>query len=159
MPVMRVSLDDRAATAAMVEALTPYLKGKILGAQRATTQAEVLNTYLKDIVAEVRTYQVCRGCRALDTEYGRDLVTGRLDAALALPYLVPPSSDPGGGQLMAAGPLMTGGMLGHGFGVGLRKGDIDLKDRFDKAIGEAQDDGTLKRLTRQWLRIDASPPN
>jgi len=160
MPVTRVSLDDAAATEAMVRELTPYLKGKILGVQGSTVQAEVLNTYFKDIAAEIRTYQFCRGCGPAAAGHVLDLRAGRLDAVMSLPWYVASTlSEPGGAQLMFAGPLMTGGLLGHGFGVGLRKGDTDLKDRFDKAIVAAQADGTLKRLTLRWFKTDISPPN
>ena len=43
----RVSLDDKAAMDAAVQALTPVLKGKVIGVQIATIQADLLNTYLQ----------------------------------------------------------------------------------------------------------------
>ena len=68
-------------------------------------------------------------------------------------------TEPGGDRLTLAGPQMTGGVLGRGLGVGLRKRDTDLKDLFNQAIGEAQADGTLKRLSLKWFKADISPPN
>jgi len=160
MPVTRISLDDAAATEAMVKELTPYLKGKILGVQELTVEAAVLNTYFKGIAAEIRTYRVCRGCGPTDAGYVRDLLAGRLDAVMSMPwYFASTLSKPGGDQFTLAGSLMTGGLLGDGFGVGLRKGDTDLKSLFDTAIGEAQADGTLRRLTLQWFKTDISPPD
>jgi octopine/nopaline transport system substrate-binding protein len=51
-----VSLDDKAAMDAAVQALTPGLKGKVIGVQIATIQADLLNTYFKGI-ADIRTYK------------------------------------------------------------------------------------------------------
>jgi octopine/nopaline transport system substrate-binding protein len=153
MPVTRVSLDDVAATEALVKELTPYLEGKSLGVQSSTIQADMLNTYFKGVAARIRIYRTS-GQAVLDLE------SGKLDAVMQLTsYFASALPEPVGDQLVLTGPLMTGGLLGHGIGVGLRKGDADLKDRFDKAIAEAQADGTLKRLTLQWFKTDISPPN
>jgi octopine/nopaline transport system substrate-binding protein len=153
MPATRVSLDEKGAAEAMVKDLTPFLKGKVIGVQVSTIQADVLNTYFKGIAAEIRTYKTTE-------EHDLDLQAGRLDAVMSsTSYFVSTLSKPGGDQLTLAGPLMTGGMLGKGSGVGLRKADPDLKAMFDTAIAAAQADGTLKRLTVQWFKTDISPPN
>jgi octopine/nopaline transport system substrate-binding protein len=153
MPVSHVSLDDPAAGPALAKQLEPFLKGKVIGVQISTIQADVLNTYFKGIAAEIRTYKTTE-------EHDLDLQAGRLDAVMSsTSYFVSTLSKPGGDQLTLAGPLMTGGQLGHGAGVGLRKADTDLKAMFDKAIGEALADGTLKRLTVQWFKTDISPPD
>ena len=48
-------------------------------------------------------------------------------------------------------------MLGTGIGVGLRKSDAALKTRFDEAISSALADGTLKRLSEKWFKLDVTP--
>lgn len=70
-----VSLDDKAAMDAAVQALTPALKGKVIGVQIATIQADLLNTYFKGI-ADIRTYKTTE-------EHDLDLEAGRVDAVLA----------------------------------------------------------------------------
>lgn len=147
----RVSLDDKAATDAVMKDLAAALKGKIIGVQVATIQADLLKTYFKDIV-EVRTYKTTE-------EHDLDLQAGRVDAALAATsYFVSTLSKPGGDKLTLAGPLFTGGLLGHGPGIGLRKSDPELKAIFDKAIDAAIADGTVRTLSLKWFKTDISPP-
>jgi octopine/nopaline transport system substrate-binding protein len=147
----RISLDDKAATEAAVKELTPVLKGKIIGVQVATIQADMLNTYFKGI-AEVRTYKTTE-------EHDLDLQAGRVDAALAATsYFISTLSKPGGDKLVLAGPLFTGGLLGRGTGIGIRKTDPELKVMFDKAINAAIADGTVRKLSVQWFKTDISPP-
>ena len=51
------------------------------------------------------------------------------------------------------------GSLGQGIcaAVGLRKADTELKNMFDNAIAGAIADGTLKKLSEKWFKIDAVP--
>ena len=150
MPSTRVSLDDVPATEAMVKELTPYLTGKKIGVRHWSVQEDLLNTYFKGITAQTRTTR----------EAILKVQTGQLDAALSFTsFFVSALAEPGGDRLTLAGPQMTGGPLGRGLGIALRKTDPELKDRFDKAIREAQADGTLKRLSLKWFKTDISPPN
>jgi len=55
------------------------------------------------------------------------------------------------------GPGLSGGVLGRGVAVGLRKDSAELRDKFSKAIEEAIADGTVKRLSEQWFGIDMTP--
>ena len=56
-----------------------------------------------------------------------------------------------------AGPVFSGGPLGRGVGVGLRKENQDLKTMFDTAINAAIADGTVKRLSEKWFKLDVTP--
>jgi octopine/nopaline transport system substrate-binding protein len=146
----RVSLDDKAATDAVMADLRTALKGKVIGVQVATIQADMLNTYLKGAV-EIRTYKTTE-------EHDLDLTAGRIDAALAsTSYFISTLGKPGGDQLTLAGPLITGGLLGKGTGIGLRKSDPELKVIFDKALTAALADGTVKQLSIKWFKTDISP--
>jgi octopine/nopaline transport system substrate-binding protein len=137
----RISLDDKAATDAAIAAITPALKGKTIGVQVATIQADLLNTYLKG-VATIRTYPTTE-------EHDLDLQAGRVDAVLAsTSYFVSTLAKPGGDQMV----------LAKGTGIGLRKGDTDLKAMLDRALGEAKADGTIKALSIKWFKTDISPP-
>lgn len=147
---MNVSLDDKAGLDAAVKALTPLLKGKTIGVQVATIQADMLNTYLKDIVT-IRTYKTTE-------EHDLDLMAGRIDAALAsTSYFVSTLARPGGDKLKLVGPHFTGGLLGLGTGIGLRKSDPELKVMFDKALNDALKDGTIRKLSIEWFKTDISP--
>jgi octopine/nopaline transport system substrate-binding protein len=147
---MNVSLNDKAGLDAAVKALTPLLKGKTIGVQTATIQADMLNTYFKDIVT-IRTYKTTE-------EHDLDLMAGRIDAALAsTSYFVSTLARPGGDKLKLAGAHFTGGLLGMGTGIGLRKGDPELKVMFDKALNEAVKDGTVRKLSIEWFKTDISP--
>jgi octopine/nopaline transport system substrate-binding protein len=146
-----VWLDDKAATDKAIADITPILKGKTVGAQVATIQANLLNTYLKDVVT-IRTYKTTE-------EHDLDLSDNRIDASLAsTSYFVSTLSKPGGDQFVEVGPLFTGGLLGKGTGVGVRKSDAELAAMFSKAIDEATADGTIKKLSLKWFKTDISPP-
>jgi octopine/nopaline transport system substrate-binding protein len=146
----RVSLDDKAATEAEVQALAPALKGKVIGVQVSTIQADLLNTYFKGI-AEIRTY-------GKTEEHDLDLQAGRVDLVLASTnYFVSTLSKPGGEQMTLVGPLFRGGLLGQGAAIGMRKGDADLKDMFNKAIQAAKADGSMKALAIKWFKSDVTP--
>ena len=152
LPVSRLSLDDEAATEAAVKALTPLLKGKVIGVQVSTIQADLLAKYFKGAV-EVRTYKTTE-------EHDLDLQAGRVDAVIgSTSYFVSTLAKPGGDKVKLAGPLFTGGLLGKGAGVGLRKADTDLQAMFTTAINAALADGTIKKLSLQWFKTDISPAN
>lgn len=147
---MAVSLDDEAAATKAIDAIKPMLKGKTVGVQVATIQLNLLNTYLKDTVT-IRTYKTTQ-------EHDLDLAAGRIDAALAsTAYFVSTLSRPGGDAFVEVGPRFTGGLLGKGTGVGLRKSDPELKAMFDKALNAAIKDGTVKKLSLKWFKVDISP--
>jgi octopine/nopaline transport system substrate-binding protein len=56
------------------------------------------------------------------------------------------------------GPVFVGGVLGRGYGVGLRKSDSELKAAFERGVREVIADGTIKALSIKWLGLDATPP-
>jgi octopine/nopaline transport system substrate-binding protein len=148
MPTTHFSLDDQAAPEALVKALTPYLKDKKIAVHPWSAEEDFLNTYFKGIVVPVHTMVTCL-----------QLQSGSIDATmLPKPFFVPVLVYPGCEDLTLAGPQMTGGLLGHGVGVGIRKTDPDLRYIFDKAIDEARTDGTLKRLSLKWFASDTTPP-
>lgn len=146
-----VDLDQNEAGAhALIEKMRPLLKGKTLGVQGSTTASAFAEKYLADLV-EVRTYKTV-------DEHNLDLLSGRIDAVLAnavVLKLATEGSTMQGSKL--AGPVFAGGVFGPGIGVGLRKSDLELKERFDQAITAAVADGTVKRLSEKWLKLDVTP--
>lgn len=147
----RVDLSDEAAAKAATEAMRAKLRGKAVGVQVSTIQADFLNTYFKG-VAEVRTYKT-------SDEFFLDLAAGRVDAVLAAAANIQAAKDsPDGKDIVFTGPLFGGGPIGIGSGIGLRKSDPELKEMWDGAIKAAAADGTLGRMTMQWFKLDLTPP-
>jgi octopine/nopaline transport system substrate-binding protein len=133
-----------------IEQVKAMMKGKTIGAQVATIQADFLNTWFKD-VATIRTYRTTE-------ERDLDLNSGRIDAVLeSLAYLVPNLEKPAMQDVTLAGPLYAGGSFGIGSGVGLRKSDPELKAMFDDAVKAAIADGTVKKLALKWFKFDNTP--
>ena len=145
----RVSLTDDAARTRAIAELTPVLKGKTVGVQVSTIQADFLTTYFKGIAA-LRTYPTT-------LEEDMDLKSGRVDLTLASAANLVGSIDRSQGAMQMAGPSFSGGLLGIGSGFGLRKEDTDLKAMFDAAIRAAIADGTVRRLALKWFKFDTTP--
>jgi octopine/nopaline transport system substrate-binding protein len=146
----RVSLDDKAATDAVLKDLAPALKGHVVGVQVSTIQADVLNSFFKGLV-EIRTY-------GKTEEHDLDLQARRVDMVMSSTnYFVSTLSKPGGELMALSGPIFVGGPLGQGSGIGLRKTDTELRDMFNKAIQEAKADGSMKVLAIKWFKSDVTP--
>lgn len=136
--------DPKAAIAALADAL----KGKTVGVQTSTIQANFMEKLLPQVA--VRTYD------KLDNA-GIDMAAGRVDAIFGDRSAVDAilKADAGNGMTLF-GPAFARGVLGKGVGVGLRKADGDLKELFNKAIAEANQDGTITRLSTQHFGYDIS---
>lgn len=141
---------DEAGARAAVDAMKTRLKGQTLGVQVSTIQADFANAYLKDVV-DVRAYKT-------SDEVLLDLKSGRIDAALLSAAVVQAAIDkPDGQDIVFTGPGFSGGMIGVGSGIGIRKTDPDLVALFDGAIKDAIADGTLAKLSMQWFKLDLTP--
>lgn len=136
--------DPKAAIAALADAL----KGKTVGVQTSTIQANFMEQLLPQVA--VRTYD------KLDNA-GIDMAAGRVDAIFGDRSAVDAilKADAGNGMTLF-GPAFARGVLGKGVGVGLRKADGDLKELFNKAIAEANQDGTITKLSTQHFGYDIS---
>ena len=144
-----ISFDNQAESKPVVDDLRKVLKGKTIGVEVSTIQADMLNKYFKD-VAEIRTYP------STDAQ-DLDLQNGRIDVSTAAATSILGSVDASKGAIVLTGPFVRGDMVGSLSGAGFRKSDADLKAMFDKAIGEALADGTVKRLALKWFKLDVTP--
>jgi len=146
-----INLDkDPAAGEAAIKSVQAALKGKTLGVQVSTTHANFANQYLKDI-ATVKEYKTT-------DDRDLDLKSGRLDAVLEdLPTNMATASKPDASELAVVGPEFIGGVFGVGEGMGIRKSDADLTAKFDKAPAEAIADGSVKKYSEQWFKVDMTP--
>jgi len=141
---------QEAAARKAIEDIKPLLKGKTLGVQVATIQASFADQYLKG-TAEIREYKTTE-------QHDLDLAAGRIDAVFAgAAQIVGTLQKPDFKDYTMAGPALTGGVLGAGIAVGLRKDEKDLKKAFDEAIQAAIKDGTTEKLSVKWFKTNITP--
>jgi octopine/nopaline transport system substrate-binding protein len=133
-----------------IDAVKPLLKDKTIGVQGSTIHANFADKYYKG-TAEIREYKTTEA-------HDLDLAAGRIDAVLAdATAIIGTLEKPEFKDYVLVGPSITGGLLGEGVGVGLRKEDQDLKKAFNEAIQAAVSDGTVKKLSEKWFKVDISP--
>jgi polar amino acid transport system substrate-binding protein len=120
------------------------LKGKILGVQVSTVHQDYAQTHFKD--AEIKLYQT-------QDEANQDLVAGRIDAtqadSIALETFL--KSDAGGCCEIVGAVVDDKDILGLGVGVGLRKGDEALKEKFNAGIAKIIADGTYEKVSAPYF--------
>jgi octopine/nopaline transport system substrate-binding protein len=147
----RFSLNAQEADATKaIEAMKPLLKGKTIGVQGSTTHANFAEKYFKGVV-QIREYKSTEA-------HDLDLAAGRIDGVLADSATLRGTLEkPEFKDYAIVGPGFTGGVLGRGVGVGMRKDDTELKTMFDEAIKAAIADGTVKKISEKWFKSDLTP--
>lgn len=141
---------DKAGGEAALKMLKAALKGKTIGVQVSTTHATFLGDTFKD-VATIKEYKTT-------DDRDLDLKSGRLDAELDdEPSLVSMLEKPDAKDFTLFGPQFTGGDFGVGAGMGLRKSDADLTAKFNVALKAAFADGSVKKYSLKWFKIDTTP--
>ena len=141
---------DPATAEKAVEALKPFFKGKTIGVQVSTTNSAWTEKYFKG-AAEIREYKTTE-------QHDLDLAAGRVDAVVMAHSAMKATMETGTGKDMTiAGPAFSGGMLGLGVALGLRKEDNDLRAALDAAVKSAIADGTVKKLSLKWFKVDMTP--
>jgi len=133
-----------------VDALRSALKGKTIGIQAATVYSPFIYNNFKDI-ATIREYKTA-------AEHDLDLSTGRIDVAFDdATYFLSAFANPANKNLASTGPELSGPIWGEGEALGLRKSDPELKAKFDTAIKAALADGTVKKLSEKWFKLNVTP--
>ncbi len=150
--IFNMAADDPKAKKA-IDDMRALLKGKSIGVQVATIQANFIDKYFKD-VATVQEYKTAE-------QNDLDLMAGRIDASFAEDsYFMATLAKPDAKDLTLAGGAFRGGdTLGQGTGVGIRKNEPELKAMLDKAIAGEIADGSLKKLQDKWFKLDMMPPS
>lgn len=125
------------------------LAGKIIGVQVSTVHQDYVNKYFAEKAAEVKEYQT-------QDEANQDLAAGRLDAiqadAIALDDFL--QSDAGACCELKGMVADDPAILGAGVGVGLRKGETELKDKINAAIKAIRDNGTYDAFSKKYFDFD-----
>lgn len=134
-----------------IDAILPHLKGVTLGTQTGSVSAKFVAAYLKDSVGRVNEYKSTRD-QDIDLSNGRtDIVVGSI-VALTKSLSTPPLQGFG-----FAGPSFGGGVVGTGYGAAFRKSDTELRESFDRVLGDMISDGTIRKISDRWIGIDVTP--
>ncbi len=141
------SLD--AGEKAAIETLKNAFAGKKVGVQVDTVFVNFLRIHMAEQV-EMRTFK-------FQGDVDAALLGSRVDAALAQLSYLQPVLETEKGKLKVVGPGFTGGSLGEGIGIGIRKKDETLAEMFSSAITAAIKDRTLSRLSLKWFGFDLTP--
>jgi octopine/nopaline transport system substrate-binding protein len=147
--VLKLTGDPKADKAA-VEKLRVALKGKTIGIQIGTAYTEFINTNFDDI-ATIRQYKK-------SPERDLDLAAGRIDVAFDdVSYFASVLQQPANKSIVFVGPKIGGTIWGPGEALAFRQTDLDLKSKFDAALASAIADGTVKRLSQKWFKLNITP--
>ena len=126
------------------------LKGKKIGVLKGSTQEKYALGELKTVGVQVIPYE------AQDQVY-LDIKAGRLDGTVADFVEVTGGflSKPEGKDYTLVGPeLYTQKYFGIGAGIGLRKGQDELKKELNTAIKTIRTNGTYKKINDKYFKFD-----
>jgi polar amino acid transport system substrate-binding protein len=131
------------------DATPEALAGKIIGVQVSTVHADYVKKHFTG-AAEIKEYQT-------QDEANQDLAAGRIDAtqadSIALDAFLETEQGKACCELKgtAAADLE---ILGPGIGVGLRKGETELKEKINAAIKGVRDSGKYQEITAKYFASD-----
>ena len=124
------------------------MAGKIIGVQVSTTHQNYVEQNFEDIADSVKTYQDFN-------EHNQDLLAGRVDAVVADSLAMTDFLEsPEGQDFEVKADLVDDSIFGEGAGVGLRKEDTELLEKFNAAIQQIRDDGTYDEISAKYFDFD-----
>ena len=127
------------------------LKGKVLGVQSGTTNADYAEKAYGD-AAEIKLYNT-------QDEVNADLAAGRVDVMLADQIAMDAflKSEQGTDmEIVATAPADPA--FGEGIGVGVRKDDTELLAKINSAIKALRESGEYDRIAKQYFDFDIYGP-
>jgi lysine-arginine-ornithine-binding protein len=132
-----------------VEITPAGMKGKTVGVQVSTIHANYVQAKFGDVV-DIRTYDTQENANL-------DLIAGRVDLIMADSIALQDGflNTPDGADFEVKGQPFTDPLLGAGVGVGVRKADTALRDKFSAAIKAVRADGTYKAINDKYFKFDA----
>ena len=125
------------------------IKGKTVGAQRATVAENFLRDNFSGLV-KIKSY-------ATQDEANLDLVAGRLDLVVAdsVVLLGGLLKKKEGKDFMFVGPGFTDKKwFGDGIGIAVRKGENDLREKFNQAIKKIRANGKYQAINAKYFDFD-----
>lgn len=126
------------------------LSDKILGVQSSTIHQVYANKHFGPGGTSIKEYQT-------QDEANNDLASGRLDAvqadAIALKAFL--ETEAGKNCCEEKGQVADDvEVLGPGVGIGLRKGDTELKEKLNAAIATIRENGTYDAFSEKYFDFD-----
>ena len=125
------------------------LAGKVIGVQISTNNADYVKKHFAGKAAEIKEYQT-------QDEANQDLAAGRIDAiqadTIALNAFL--TSDAGKCCDYKGNVADDPAVLGTGMGIGLRKEDTALRDKFNTAIKAIRADGTYDKFSKKYFNFN-----
>lgn len=123
------------------------LKGKTIGTQSSSVHAAYLEKFYKD--SEIKTYPT-------QDEPNQDLASGRIDYVVGDAIVTQEFIEKHGNGCcrIIATIKRIPDIHGPGVGAAFRPEDVELKDMFNKAIAEADADGTFDKLQKKYFTIN-----
>ena len=125
------------------------LKGKKVGVQRATIHDKYVTDNFGDEVEVVRY--------GTADEVDLDLVAGRIDLRLDDAVAISEGllkTDQGKDFEFVGPPMNDDRWFGEGVGIAMRKGDTELKEKFNKAIDDIRANGTYDKIAKKYFDFD-----
>ena len=125
------------------------LKGKVIGVQVSTIHQAYATAHFGSTAAEIKEYQT-------QDEADQDLAAGRIDAvqadSIALDAFL--KSEQGACCEVKGVVADDPAILGLGVGIGIRKGETDLKDKLNAAIKAIRANGTYDTFSKKYFDFD-----
>jgi polar amino acid transport system substrate-binding protein len=138
-----------AKTGGFTDTTPEGLKGKTIGAQSSTVEANLLEDIYKPKGVTIKLY-------ATQDEANADMLSGRLDGVMADAPVLYEWLEKGGGNACCqfVGPdYKDAKYFGEGIGFALRKDkdSADLKAQLNKALAEILKDGTYEKINKKYF--------
>jgi arginine/ornithine transport system substrate-binding protein len=134
---------------ANIEISKEGLQGKKVGVQRATIHDKYVTDNFGDEVEVVRY--------GTADEVDLDLVAGRIDLRLDDAVAISEGllkTDQGKDFEFVGPPMNDPRWFGEGVGIAMRKGDTELKEKFNKAIDDIRANGTYDKIAKKYFDFD-----
>lgn len=151
-PAQFISIDESFKDIETYDALTQALEDKTIAVQAGTIHVNWVESVLDD-KAEVRSYRAT-------SEMIADIMQGRVDVALADQVIWVDYLKENPDAFFTFGPLLSSEddskIFGEGIGIGMKKGNTELKTRIDVALEEMRNSGKLSELAVKYFGFDAS---
>ena len=125
------------------------MKGKTIGAQSGTTQADYAAAVYPD--ADIKLYPT-------QDEVNLDMANGRLDLQVGdmIPLLdwVTKNDDGKACCELIGEPITDKKFVGEGVGIAVRQEDNDLREKLNAALKAIREDGTYQKINDKYFSID-----
>ena len=125
------------------------MKGKAIGAQSGTTQADYVAAVYPD--ADIKLYPT-------QDEVNLDMANGRLDLQVGdmIPLLdwVTKNDDGKACCELIGKPITDPKFVGEGVGIAVRQDDNDLREKLNAALKAIREDGTYQKINDKYFSID-----